>query len=202
MDKKEFTPLTNLEHQISALEVAIYNLRQTNTPHLNAHTKKMLTSITQGLINTKNEIRKSVNQLADERQTYIQKMLQDTKTATDNNTVENNTELDIAKANLVILDEHETLVVSCPNHHDTIILAIKNAKLIVRNFCNEHANEETLKKHTEGLPCIHRNVEFIEQIYISASEGIDKPLLFKIEETERGLVIKSVDKKQKNLLNR
>jgi len=201
MDKKEFTPLTNLEHQISALEVAIYNLQQTNTPHLNAHTKKMLISITQGLINTKNEIRKSVNELSDERQTYIQKMLQDTKTATDNNTVENNPELDIAKANLAILDECETLIVSCPNHHDTIILAIKNGKLIVRSFCDEYATEQTLNKYTEGLSCVHRNVEFIEQIYISASEGLDKPLLFKIEETERGLVIKSVDKNQKKLLN-
>jgi len=63
MDKKEFTPRTNLEHQISALDVAIYNLQQANTPHLNAHTKKMLTSITKNLINAKNEIRKSVNEL-------------------------------------------------------------------------------------------------------------------------------------------
>ena len=66
MDKQEFTPRTNLEHQISALEVAIYNLQQANTPHLNAHTKKMLTSITQNLINAKNEIRKSVNALDEE----------------------------------------------------------------------------------------------------------------------------------------
>ncbi len=98
MDKNEFTPLTNLEHQIAALEVAIYNLKQANTPHLNTHTKKMLTSIIQNLINTKNEIRKSVNELSDERKTYIQKMLQGSKSLCEEN------------GNLVkgIVDTHKT----------------------------------------------------------------------------------------------
>ena len=75
MDKKEFTPRTNLEHQISALEVVIYNLQQTNTPHLNAHTKKMLNSITQNIIDAKNEIRKSVNEL--DKEYEIKNILQE-----------------------------------------------------------------------------------------------------------------------------
>ena len=203
MDKNEFTPLTNLEHQISALEVAIYNLKQANTPHLNAHTKKMLTSITENLINTKNEIRKSVNQLSDEHQTYIQKMLQNNQSLNEDNNVESNTELAIAKQNLELLDEFETLIVSSPNCNDTIILAIKNGKLIMRNFCNEYATEETLNKHTEGLSLIHRDIEFTDKIYILASDGLDKPMLFSIEETANGLKIKSVERKLKqNLLNR
>lgn len=85
MDKNQFTPLTNLEHQISALEVAIYNLKRANTPHLNTHTKKMLTSITENLINTKNEIRKSVNELSEDHKTYIQKMLEGAKALCEEN---------------------------------------------------------------------------------------------------------------------
>ncbi len=203
MDKKEFTPLTNLEHQISALEVAIYNLRQANTPHLNAHTKKMLASITKNLVDTKNEIRKSVNQLSNEHQTYIQKMVQDAQSLSDGSIVENSTHTEIAKQNLEELVEFETLIVTSPNCDDTIILAIKNGKLIIRNFCNEDATDKTLDKYTEDLSCIRRDIVVNGKINILASDGLKKPLLFSIEETTTGLKIKSVETKLKqNLLNR
>lgn len=194
MERKGFTPLTNLEHQISALEVAIYNLRQANTPHLNAHTKKMLASITKNLVDTKNEIRKSVNQLSNEHQTYIQKMVQDAQSLSDGSIIENSTHTEIAKQNLEELDQFETLIVTSPNCDDTIILAIKNGKLIIRNFCNEDATEETINKHTEGLSCIRRDIVVNGKINILASDGLKKPLLFSIEERENGLKITSSDK--------
>ena len=194
MERKGFTSLTNLEHQISALEVAIYNLRQANTPHLNAHTKKMLASITKNLVDTKNEIRKSVNQLSNEHQTYIQKMVQNAQSLSDGSIVENSTHTEIAKQNLEELDQFETLVITSPNCDDTIILAIKNGKLIIRNFCNEDATEETLNKHTEDLSCIRRDIVVNGKVNILASDGLDKPILFGIEEIENGLKITSASR--------
>ena len=111
-----------------------------------------------------------------------------------------------SKQNLEVLDPFETLIITNPNCHDTIIIGIKNRKLIVRNFCNEDSTEETLNKHTEGLSPIHREIQFTGKIYILADKGIDKPQLFSIEENERGLILKSVKRKEieqnENLLNK
>lgn len=129
---------------------------------------------------------------------FIPKMVQSSQ----NNTVEKVQPVK-AKQNLEELVEFETLIVTSPNCDDTIILAIKNGKLIIRNFCNEDATEETINKHTEGLSCIRRDIVVNGKVNILASDGLDKPLLFSIEETTTGLKIKSVETKLKqNLLNR
>ena len=111
-----------------------------------------------------------------------------------------------AKQNLEVLDPFETLIITNPNCHDTIIIGIKNRKLIVGNLCNEDVTEETLNKHAEGLSCIHRDIKFTGKIYILADQGLDKPLLFSIEENERELILKSVKRKEleqnENLLNK
>ena len=100
-----------------------------------------------------------------------------------------------AKQNLEVLDPFETLIITNPNCHDTIIIGIKSRKLIVRNFCNEDVTEETLNKHAEGLSCIHRDIEFTGKIYILADQGLDKPLLFSIEEMSNSLLLRQVTKK-------
>ena len=100
-----------------------------------------------------------------------------------------------AKQNLEVLDPFETLIITNPNCHDTIIIGIKSRKLIVRNFCNEDSTKNTLNKNLQGLPCIHRNIEFIGKVYILADDGLDKPLTFSIEETENGLLLKGCSRK-------
>ena len=111
-----------------------------------------------------------------------------------------------AKQNLEVLDPFETLIITNPNCHDTIIIGIKRRKLIVRNFCNENVTDKTLDNYLEKLPAIQRDIEFTGKIYILADQGLDKPLLFSIEENERGLILKSVKRKEleqnENLLNR
>ena len=107
-----------------------------------------------------------------------------------------------AEQNFTKLDQFETLIITSPNCYDTIIVGIKNGKLIIRNFYNEHATEETLNKHTEGLSCIHRNIKFTGKVNIMADEGLDKPMLFSIEETANGLKIKSAERKNQSDLNK
>lgn len=120
---------------------------------------------------------------------FIPQMVQSSQ----NNTVENKQPVK-AKQNLEELSEFETLIVTSPNCDDTIILAIKNGKLIIRNFCNEDATEETINKHTEDLSCIRRDIVVNGKINILASNGLKKPLLFSIEEGENGLKITSADR--------
>lgn len=108
--------------------------------------------------------------------------------------------------NLEILDPFETLIISNPNCTDTIIIGIKNKKLIIRNYCNENRSKDSIDSYLNDLSPIQRDIEFSGKIYILADEGIDKPLLFSIEENERGLILKGVKRKElkqnKNLLNR
>lgn len=110
------------------------------------------------------------------------------------------------KGNLEVLNPFETLIITNPNCFDTIIVGRKNDKLIIRNFCNEDACDETLNKHLEGLSCIYRDIEFTGRINILANEGFNKPLLFKIEETTKGLMIRPIRKNRlkqnQELLNR
>ena len=120
---------------------------------------------------------------------FIPKMVQSSQ----NNTVEKKQSV-IAKQNLEELNEFETLIVTSPNCDDTIILAIKNGKLIIRNFCNEDATEETINKHTEGLSCIRRDIVVNGKVNILASDGLDKPILLGIEEVENGLKITSASR--------
>lgn len=107
-----------------------------------------------------------------------------------------------SKENLVVLDQFETLIITSPNCFDTIIVGIKNGKLVIRNYYNEHATEDTLNKHTEGLSCIHRDIKFTGKINILAKDGLDKPMLFSIEETANGLKIKPYERKNQNDLNK
>ncbi len=106
-----------------------------------------------------------------------------------------------ANQNLEVLDQFETLIITNPNCYDTIIIGIKNGKLVIRNYYNEHATEETLNKHVEGLSTIHRNIKFTGKINILAQEGLDKPITFTIEETTTGLKIRPFERKTQNGLN-
>ena len=97
-----------------------------------------------------------------------------------------------AKQNLEVLQEFETLIITNPNCNQTIILAVKNGKFVMRTFFNEDENKDTLKKYTQDLSIIHRNIEFTGKIYILVSEGLDKTMLFSIEEMLDGLLFKPV----------
>ncbi|MBQ7797612.1 MAG: hypothetical protein IJ371_00630 [Clostridia bacterium] len=100
-----------------------------------------------------------------------------------------------AKQNLEVLDQFETLIITNPNCNQTIILAVKNGKFVMRTFVNEDATEDTLGKYTQDLSIIHRNIEFTKKIYILAGDGLDKTMLFSIEEMLGGLLFKPVQRK-------
>ncbi len=100
----------------------------------------------------------------------------------------------VAKQNLEVLDPFETLIISNPNCPDTIIAAIKNGKLVIRNFWNEDRSENVVDKYTEGLSPLHRHIEFTGKVYILAHDGLEKPVLFSVEEMLNGLLLKPVEK--------
>ena len=100
----------------------------------------------------------------------------------------------VAKQNLEVLDQFETLIVSNPKCPDTIIAAVKNGKLIIRNFWNEDRSEDVVDKYTEGLSPLHRHIEFTGKVYILAHAGLERPVIFSIEEMLNGLLLKPVEK--------
>lgn len=100
-----------------------------------------------------------------------------------------------AKQNLEVVKQGETLIITNSNCPETTIIAVKNGKLVIRSFWNENTTPDSLHDYLGGLPTLQRKIEFAGKIYILASDGLDKPQLFSIEEMLNGLLMRPVNRK-------